>query len=45
MVYKKTMKSMSIKRINMLLGDIDSDYHLEKEDNTGEIVMVKNEDK
>ena len=42
MRYKKT-KPMSIKRINLLLKDIGSNYHLEKEDdNNTNIIMVEN---
>lgn len=33
---------MGLKRLNMMMGDFNSNYHLEKLDN-GEIVMVKNE--
>lgn len=41
MRYKKT-KPMSIKRINLLLKDIGSNYHLEKEDDNTNIIMVEN---
>ena len=37
---KRKIKPMSINRINLMLEDVNSDYHLEKIN--GEIIMVKN---
>ena len=37
---KRKLKPMGINRLNKLMEDFNSDYHLEKKD--GEVVMVKN---
>ena len=39
---KRKLKPMSIKKINMMMSDFNSDYRLKKVDN--EIIMVKKGD-
>jgi hypothetical protein len=38
---RRANRPMSLKQINLLMEDFDSDYHLEELE-TGEIVMVRN---
>lgn len=40
---KRKLKPMGINRLNKLMKEFNSDYHLEKKDS--EVVMVKNEQK
>ena len=40
---KRKLKPIGINRLNKIMEDFNSDYHIEKKD--GELVMVKNEQK